>query len=154
MLVVVLGIGAIVASGSSAVFASSADDYTNAVHRALSLVRFAERGDAPSVQQAVITLIEGTGRTQPEVLRDLEKSPPDLNDADQRLTALYALLQSRVDTPNPDQAQQQLHAILSQPRYSGLSEGPSLLDQIMIQFWPRGGANSGSGASRRRRSRP
>jgi uncharacterized protein DUF4129 len=131
VLFVFIGIGLVADTRISPAMASPADDYTNAVHRALSLVQFGERGDAPSVKQAITTLMEGTGHTQPEVLRDLEKSPPDLNDADQRLSALYASLQSRVDTPNPDQARQQLHSILSQPRYSGLSTGPSLLDQIM-----------------------
>ena len=111
--------------------ASSADDYTNAVHRGLTLVQFAERGDVPSVQQAIDVLVSGTGDTQPEVLRDLRSSPPDLRDADQRLQALYDALQARVDTPDPAQAAQQLHSILSQPRYAGLSTGPSLLDQIM-----------------------
>lgn len=124
-------VGAVALRSGVGAVASSADDYTTAVHRALSLVQFAEGGDAPSVKQAIITLIDGTGNTQPEVLRDLEKSPPDLVDADQRLSALYASLQSRVDTPDPEQAKQQLHAILSQPRYSGLSQGPSLPDQIV-----------------------
>ena len=76
--------------------------------------------------QAVDVLVKGTGDTQPEVLRDLRSSPPDLRDADQRLQALYDALQSRVDTPDPGQASQQLHSILSQPRYAGLSAGPSL----------------------------
>jgi len=111
--------------------ASSADDYTNAVHRGLTLVQFAERGDAPSVQQAIDVLVQGTGETQPEVLHDLRSTPPDLRDADQRLQALYDALQTRVDTPDPAQARQQLQSILSQPRYSGLSAGPSLLDRIM-----------------------
>jgi hypothetical protein len=110
--------------------ASSVDDYTNAVHRGLTLVQFAERGDAPSVGQAIDVLVKGTGEPQPEVLRDLRSTPPDLRDADQRLQALYDALQSRVDTPDPAQATRELHSILSQPRYSGLSAGPSLLDQI------------------------
>jgi hypothetical protein len=111
--------------------ASSADDYTNAVHRALTLVQFAERGDVPSVKQAIDVLVQGTGSSQPEVLRDLRTIPPDLVDADQRLQALYATLQARVDTPDPARAQQQLQGILSQARYAGLSAGPPLLDQII-----------------------
>jgi hypothetical protein len=111
--------------------ASSADDYANAVHRALTLVQFAERGDVPSVQQAIDVLVTGTENTQPEILRDLHRNPPDLSDADQRLQALYATLQARVDTPNPNQAEQQLQTILSQPRYSGLSTGPSLPQRVL-----------------------
>lgn len=121
----------VVLAASPPALASSADDYTSAVHRALSLVQFAEGGDAPSVKQAIATLVGGTDHTQPEILADLEKNPPDLADADQRLSALYTSLQSRVDTPNPEQAQQELHAILSESRYSGLSSGPSLQDQII-----------------------
>ena len=112
--------------------ASPADDYTNAIHRGLTLVQFAERGDAPSAQKAIDVLVNGTGDTQPEVLRDLRSSPPDLRDADQRLQALYDALQSGVDTPDPAQASRQLQSILSQPRYAGLSAGRSLFDQIMV----------------------
>ena len=119
------------AQGALPATASPADDYTNAVHRGLTLVQFAERGDAPSVQQAIDVLVSGTGDTQPEVLRDLRNTPPDLRDADQRLQALYDVLQSRVDTPDPTQAKQQLHSILSQSRYSGLNATPSLFDQMM-----------------------
>jgi len=121
----------LVASGVTSASASSADDYANAVHRALTLVQFAERGDAPSVQQAIDVLARDTGTSQPEILRDLRRNPPDLGDADQRLQALYATLQARVDTPNPSQAERQLQAILSQPRYSGLSAGPSLPERIL-----------------------
>ena len=123
-------LGVLVAQGALLAIASPADDYTNAIHRGLTLVQFAERGDAPSVPQAIDVLVKGTGDTQPEVLRDLRSSPPDLRDADQRLQALYGALQSRADTPDPAQAAQQLHSILSQPRYAALSNGPSLLDRI------------------------
>jgi hypothetical protein len=85
----------------------------------------------PSLQQAIDVLVTGTGNTQPEILRDLRRNPPDLGDADQRLRALYATLQARVDSPNPNQAEQQLQTILSQPRYSGLSTGPSLPQRIL-----------------------
>jgi hypothetical protein len=127
--IVLLYLGMLVASVTPA-SASSADDYANAVHRALTLVQFAERGDAPSVQQAIDVLATDTANTQPEILRDLRKNPPDLGDADQRLQALYATLQARVDTPNPTQAERQLQAILSQPSYSGLSTGPSIPERI------------------------
>ena len=124
-------LGLLTALGAASASASPADDYTNAVHRALTLVQFAERGDLPSVQQAIDVVVQGTGVSQPEVLRDLRQSPPDLGDADQRLQALYTTLQARVDTPDPSQAQRELQTILSQPRYSGLSAGPSLLDRII-----------------------
>src|SRR5438132_2039053 len=128
---ILLLLGLMAALGSAPASASSADDYTNAVHRALTLVQFAERGDLPSVQQAIDVLVQETGRSQPEVLRDLRQAPPDLADADQRLQALYTTLQARVDTPDPSSARDQLQRILSQPRYSGLRAGPSLLEQIL-----------------------
>ncbi len=120
----------LVASGVRPASASPADDYAKAIHRALTLVQFAERGDVPSVQQAIDVLVRDTGNSQPEILRDLRRNPPDLGDADQRLQALYATLQARVDTPDPVSAQRQLQTILSEARYSGLSAGPSLPERI------------------------
>ena len=128
--VLLLYLGLLLASGLTPAAASSADDYANAVHRALTLVEFAQRGDVPSVQQAIDVLSRDTGNSQLEILRDLRRTPPDLVDADQRLQALYATLQARVDTPNPSQAERQLQTILSQPRYSGLSTGPSWPERI------------------------
>jgi hypothetical protein len=123
------------------VSAASVDDYVTAVHRALTLVQFAERGDAPSRLQAISVLTQATGKAQPEILADLRADPPRLVDADQRLQALFTALQSRVDTPDPTLAAQRLHRILSSSRYAGLTTGPSLLDQIeqaigdLIQRW-------------------
>ena len=111
--------------------ASQADDYTNAIHRALTLVQFAERGDTPSIGQALQVLATAPGPSQPEILHDLGADPPNLTDADQRLQALYAALQARVDTPDPDRAQQQLNNVLSMPRYVGLVSGPSIIDRIV-----------------------
>ena len=128
--VLLLYLGLLLGSGVTPASASSADDYANAVHRALTLVEFAQRGDVPSVQQAIDVLSRDTGNSQLEILRDLRRTPPDLVDADQRLQALYATLQARVDTPNPSQAERQLQTILSQPRYSGLSTGPSWPERI------------------------
>ena len=129
--IVLLYVGVLVATDIAPSLASSADDYANAVHRALTLVQFAERGDAPSVQQAIEVLTRDTGNSQPEILHDLRRNPPDLADADQRLQALYATLQARVDTPNPGQAERQLQTILSEPRYSGLTTGPSIPERIL-----------------------
>jgi len=116
---------------SVAASAASPDDYANAVHRALTLVQFAERGDSPSLQQAIQVLETAPGPAQPEVLADLRSSPPRLRDADQRLSALFTALQANVDTPDPQQAQQQLHDVLSMARYAGLASGPSLLDRAL-----------------------
>lgn len=111
--------------------ASQADDYASAVHRALTLVQFAERGDAPSLVQAIATLQSAPGPSQPEILRDLRATPPDLVDADTRLQALDSALQARIDTPDPEHASQQLKSVLSMSRYAGLTTGPGLLQQIL-----------------------
>ena len=111
--------------------ASQADDYTNAIHRALTLVQFAERGDTPSIGQALQVLATAPGPNQPEILRDLGLDPPNLTDADQRLQALYAALQARVDTQDPERARQQLNGVLSMPRYVGLVSGPSIVERIV-----------------------
>jgi len=111
--------------------ASQADDYTNAIHRALTLIQFAERGDTPSIGQALQVLATAPGPSQPEILRDLGVDPPNLADADQRLQALYTALQARVDTPDPERASQQLTSVLSMPRYVGLGSGASIVDRIL-----------------------
>lgn len=94
-------------------------------------MQFAERGDTPSLQQAIQVLESAPGPPQPEILRDLRAAQPDLNDADQRLLALYQALQQRVDTPDPALAQRQLRDVLGMPRYAGLSTGPSLAQRIV-----------------------
>ena len=128
---VLLAVFLLALAGAIRAAASPVDDYTNAVHRALTLAQFAERGDVPSVQQAIDVLVAGTGGSQPEILSALRQSPPDLAQADQRLQTLYEALQARVDTPNPGEARDQLRQILSQPRYAGLSTAPSWQEQII-----------------------
>ena len=110
--------------------ASQTDDYTNAIHRALTLVQFAERGDTPSLRQALQVLEQAPGPSQPEILRDLRSVPPNLPDAASRLQALDGALQARVDTPDPNRAAEQLKSVLAMPRYAGLSTGPSLFQRI------------------------
>jgi hypothetical protein len=118
-------------AGSTPAGASSVDDYTNAIHRALTLVQFAQRGDDPSRRQALEVLAAMEGPAQPEIVADLHAEPPRLADAEQRLQALLSALQARVDTPDPQRASRQLNAVLSEPRYSGLQSGPSLMDRIV-----------------------
>lgn len=111
--------------------ASQVDDYTNAIHRALSLVQFAQNGDRPSLDQAIQTLEQLPSPGQPEILRDLRTEPPDFGDALQRLSSLYAALQQHVDTPDPAAAQRALHDVLSMPRYAGLGAGPSIPERVL-----------------------
>lgn len=127
LLTTLLAVGAVTSSAS----ASQTDDYTSAIHRALTLVRFAERGDAPSLPQALQALEQAPGPSQPEILRDLRAVPPNLTDAESRLQALDGALQARVDVPDPSRAGQQLKSVLSMPRYAGLTTGPSLVQRIV-----------------------
>src|SRR2546430_5606698 len=99
--ILLLLFGLLAALDSAPVSASSGDDYTNAVHRALTLVQFAERGDLPSVQQAIDVLVQGTGGSPPENLAALRPSPPQLPPADQPLPAPYETLPPPPAPPHP-----------------------------------------------------
>jgi hypothetical protein len=77
----------------------------------------------------------GTGLTQPEIVADLERNPPDFADAVSRLQALLDVLARTADTSDPAQAQQRLNAVLSMHRYDALRRPPTWLDQL--QQWVR-----------------
>jgi hypothetical protein len=124
-----------VVAATSPASATQTDDYTIAIHRALTLVQFAERGDLPSLRQAVQVLEQAPGPSQPEILSDLRAAPPNLPDADSRLQALDGALQARVDTPDPNRANEQLKSVLSMPRYAGLTTGPSLVQRILTTIF-------------------
>jgi hypothetical protein len=94
-------------------------------------VQFAERGDQPSLNQAISTLEQATGKSQPEILADLRRQPPDLVAAEQRLTAVLDALRSRADTADPQMAGAELHRILSMPRYARAAAGPPLWQQLL-----------------------
>jgi hypothetical protein len=102
--------------------AVSPDAYASAVRDCLTYVQFAEKGDQPSLRRA-FTALGPIARQQPEILADLEHSPPDLRDADDRLTALLQALHSPADTPDPVRARGALQHILALPRYAGMTQG-------------------------------
>jgi len=110
---------------------ADARSYALAVEQAHSLVKEGLAGRSDAASRAHATLVAGTGETQPEILADLEKSPPDYADADKRLTAVAAALGRPGDVGNPAQASASLHQILAQDRYHGLRAGQSLWDR----FW-------------------
>lgn len=76
-------------------------------------------------------LQSGTGQTQPEIIDDLQRQPPDLVDAKARLLALLAALDRPADTSDPGLAQQRLHDVLAMSRYDALRRPPSLLDRFV-----------------------
>jgi hypothetical protein len=129
----VLGLGLTLAGRQLAAAAATtpADDYTNAVLRTLAYVRLAEKGDEPSLPRA-IDAIQPIAKGQPEVLRDLTASAPDLVDADARLSSLLDALRSRADVADPGRSRAELEQVLSMPRYAGVNAPPPWWQRALI----------------------
>ena len=105
--------------------------YRDAVEEAYNLVRGASSGDTVSAGQATTILKAGTGLTQPEILGDLSRKPPDYEDASARLVTLLAALDQPAVTSDPALAKHRLHDVLSMHRYDDLRRAPSLLDRFV-----------------------
>jgi hypothetical protein len=105
--------------------------YRQAVEDTYNLVRAAAPNDLTSARGAVSALEAGTGTSQLEILSDLERRPPDFEDAKSRLLALLAALDDPATTSDPQLAQQRLHDVLAMPRYDALHRPPSLLDRFV-----------------------
>jgi hypothetical protein len=104
--------------------------YRQAVEDAYNLVRAAAPNDTASARNAVSALEAGTGTTQLEILSDLQRQPPDFEDAKARLLALLAALDKPANTSDPQLAQQRLRDVLALQRYDALRRPPSLLDRF------------------------
>jgi hypothetical protein len=104
--------------------------YRQAVEDAYNLVRAAAPNDATDARNAVTALEAGTGTTQLEILSDLQRRPPDYEDAKNRLLTLLAALDQPASTSDPQLAQQRLHDVLAMHRYDALHRPPSLLDRF------------------------
>lgn len=113
-----------------AVYAADAGTYVDSVDQALQVLRSAVGDDRAAARRAASILERGTGQSQPEVLRDLARDPPDMADARDRLAALSVATRSPAFAPAPSLARRAVRDILSQPRYAGLSQGPTLADRI------------------------
>jgi hypothetical protein len=105
-------------------------EYRKAVADAYAIVIAAQPGDAQAAQQAASLLKAGTGTSQPEILADLAKAPPDFKDAAARLLALEHALDNPAATSDPADAQAKLHQVLSMSRYDALHRPPSALDRL------------------------
>lgn len=125
--VLALGLGS---PAQAAADVSSPAAYRQAVEDALALARNALPNDTTTAQQALKALEDGTGFTQPEIIADLERVPPDFEDAITRLQALLDALDSPADTVDPAQAQQRLHDVLAMSRYDDLRRPQSWLDRL------------------------
>ena len=113
---------------------ATADDttpaaYRQAVEATLALVRGAQPNDTDVALKAVNTL-KLAGVTQPEILADLQQTPPEFEDAARRLQALLNALTVPADTTDPAQAKLRLDEVLAMPRYDALHRPPSLLDRL------------------------
>jgi hypothetical protein len=104
--------------------------YLQAVEDTLVLVRAAQPNDTVLARQAVSVLEAGTGLTQPEIVADLERTPPEFDDAARRLQALLEALTIPAGTTDPALAKQRLDEVLAMPRYDALHRPPSLLDRL------------------------
>jgi hypothetical protein len=104
--------------------------YRQAIQDALALVRAAVPDDREPARQAVNVLRAGTGLTQPEIVADLERVPPEYQDAIDRLEALLSALSAPADTADPTLAQQRLHDVLAMHRYDALHRPQSWLDRL------------------------
>jgi hypothetical protein len=104
--------------------------YRQAVQDALALVRGALPGDSGTAQRAVTVLEAGAGPSQPEIVADLQRIPPDLEDAAGRLQNLLDALDHPAETSDSAQAQQRLHDVMSMHRYDALHTPATWLDRL------------------------
>ena len=130
--------------------------YADAIQRAYDLINGAPPSQTLQADEAVRVLIDGTGKTQPEIIADLKARPPLYSDAKTRLTALLAALGKPVTAADPALADQRLHDVLSSSRYDPLRRPPTPLerfggwlqdrigDLLRFLFGPRGAGQVGT----------
>jgi len=104
--------------------------YRAAVQEAYDLARNAAPGDTAPAVRAAAALEAVSGQSQQEILGDLQRRPPDYQDATERLAALLAALNQPADTADPALARQRLHDVMSMSRYDPLRRPPSLLERF------------------------
>lgn len=127
------GDAAAVQSSPSQRLAADAGGYADSVDRALEILRAAPADDRTAARRAAEVLEAGTGQSQPEILSDLRREPPDVPDARDRLSALSQAARSPAFAPEPSKARRAVHDILAQPRYAALRQGPSLPDLVKTE---------------------
>ena len=116
---------------------STPASYRQAVSNALDIVRSAAPGDAQAAAQATSALEAGAQLSQPEVVADLAKRPPDFKDAAARLQVLLDAIDNPATTEDPAAAQAKLHDVLAMHRYDALHRPPSALDRLSKWFTDR-----------------
>jgi len=93
----------------------------------LSLRQLSAGGDAGAADQ---TLRAGTGESQPEILADLGRRPPDVADAVARLRALDQALATTAPNSQPAAARARVRQILAETRYASLRAQPGPLQRL------------------------
>jgi hypothetical protein len=111
--------------------------YEKAVKDALLLINSSLPNDSAKAQQVESVLESGTGLSQREVIADLEASPPDFQDAVNRLQALVDALNAPADTSDPTQAEQRLRDVMAMHRYDALHQPQTWLDRLRQWFGDR-----------------
>jgi hypothetical protein len=104
--------------------------YKQAVQDALALARGSLANNADKARLVVTRLEDGAGLTQPEIIADLDRLPPDFADAIARLQALSDALDNPAQTTDPALAQQRLNGVLAMHRYDNLHRPASWLDRL------------------------
>lgn len=104
--------------------------YQQAVQHALDVAQGSAPNDSAKGRDVVTALREYTGIDEPEIIADLQRNPPDFQDAISRLQALRDALNNQAQTSDPALAQQRLHDVMSMQRYDALHRQPSWLDQL------------------------
>jgi len=115
----------------AAAAATEPSSYRQAIEDTYNLVRSATPNDTAAASHALTVLEAGTDMTQPEVVADLRRRPPDFNDAKIRLFALMNAIDQPANTSDPATAQQRLHDVLAMHRYDALHGPPTLLDRFL-----------------------
>ena len=104
--------------------------YRAAVHEAYDLARDAAPGDTAPAVRAAAVLEAASGQSQQEILGDLQRRPPDYQDATERLAALLAALNEPAATADPALASQRLQDVMSTSRYDPLHRPPTVLERV------------------------
>ena len=111
--------------------------FKQAVQDTFDLVSVAQPNDSAAAQGALAVLEAGTGRTQREIIADLEATPPNFADAVDRLKALLAAIDKPANTTDPAQAQQRLRDVMAMHRYDALHQPQTWLDRLRQWFSDR-----------------
>jgi hypothetical protein len=129
------------ALGPGAAIQASADSqpsaYRDAVQQAYDTIQDASPPDTGPAMQAAAVLRAAIGGSEPEIVADLVRRPPDYADARTRLKALLSALDSPAKTTDPALAQQRLHGVMSMHRYDALHRPPSWIDNLTQWFKDR-----------------